>query len=213
MGLKERSASATWLSLSRGKFIIKNDDGSKTEFQALEGLVVGLGFQDAEYEGKKYRKLYLAIADGGDVFKVSFDAASGYGRQTLMKLPNCDLSQPLELSPSYKEDGAKKSTGMFLSQCGNSIKQKWTRDNPGDLPQMEQVIFKGEIKWDDTSQMKYLEDYVTHYLCPVVLANAGRANPRANGRSDEAEHEQTSHDPHEQESAAFPAPGDGDVPF
>lgn len=215
MGLKERSTSATWLSLSHGKFILKQEDGSKKEFPALEGLIVGLGFQDADYEGKKYHKLYLSFADGGDTFKVSFDAASGYGRQTLMKLPNCDLTQPVELSPSYKEEGAKKSTGMFLSQCGQSIKQKWTRDNPGDLPQMEQVMFKGEAKWDDTAQMKYLEEYVQQHLFPVVLANAGRANSRSAGGSREVDTQEAAPDEYNQAADAFQPsdPGTGDVPF
>ena len=170
MGLKTSTGQAKWIQLTKGTFIL-NENGVKTEYPALEATLVGLGFRDAEFEGKKTREVVCTWRDGGDIYRLSMNSDGGYGRQFLLKLMNADVSQPLELTPTYEEDGAKKQAGMFVAQMGQQLRQRFNKDT---LPKPKTAEFGGKTHYDFSEQRAFIENYITQNVIPLLSANAAR---------------------------------------
>jgi hypothetical protein len=57
-------------------------------------------------------------------------------------------------------DGDKRNSVMFINQDGKGLKHYWTKDNPGQLPNLEKIKIKGKDTWDDTKRLEYLENFV-----------------------------------------------------
>lgn len=169
MGLKKTGNSGTWLSLTEGKFRLKTGDTTFEDYAILEGRIVDLRFKDNEWQGTKYRVLVVTMTDGKERYSFSVSLSSGYARQLLYKLANADLTKPVELCPTYSVDAnGRKNAGMFVNQCGAPVKQKWTKDNPGELPQMKVVEIKGKKIFDDEAQLAFIEKYVAEVMLPLI---------------------------------------------
>jgi hypothetical protein len=83
-----------------------------------------------------------------------------------MKLAeNIDYSKPVEFRAWH--DGKSDSTALFVGQDGTSVPQKYTRENPGDLPQPTQN-FKGD--WDYSKQEEFLYKRMIEVVIPMVAA-------------------------------------------
>lgn len=160
----------TWFYISKGKFITgKNED--KAEYEVIDGTLTKIEFEDAEgFEGKKIRRLIMTLVDGDLTMKLGTDTAQGYGQQILKKLPNADLSKPIEISLSY--DPVTKKSGAFLRQGSNNLKQFWTKENPGELPQCETQQFGGKTLYDWSKQEAYLEDYILKHVASKIDSTA-----------------------------------------
>lgn len=204
MALKKTTSAAKWIKLSKGKFMIGKEPNIE-EYPAFEGLLIGIAFRDGEFEGRKVRQLVLTFLDV-DLYKISMNVSSGYAKQTLAKLPNCDLSKPIELNPTHEGAGTAQRSGMFISQQGNSIKQKWTRDNPGQMPPMEEIIVKGEKQWDDSKQMKWLEEFTMSVIAPKCHENVTSGTPEVAPDDHEEAPADITEEPAKRETG-------GDVPF
>lgn len=170
----------TWFYISKGKFITgKGDD--KAEYDVIDGALTKIEFEDAEgFEGKRIRRVVMTLSDGDLTMKLGTDTSQGYGQQILKKLPNADLSKPIEISLSY--DAATKKSGAFLRQGGTNLKQFWTKDNPGELPQCETQVFAGKTLYDWSKQEAYLEDYILKNVASKIdsTAKSGGNGPAAN---------------------------------
>lgn len=168
MGLKKTGSAGTWLSLAEGKFRLKTGDNSYEEYAIVEGRVADIRFVDKEYQGSKYRAVVVTLTDGMDRYSFSVSMSSGYARQLLYKLATADLTQPVELQPTYSEIDGKKVSGMFVTQGGRPCRQKWTKENPGDMPPMKAVEVKGRKIYDDSEQLAFIEKYVATEMLPVI---------------------------------------------
>ncbi len=209
MGLKKTTSAAKWIGISKGKFTVGKGD-EKQEFPAFEGLLIGISFRDAEYEGKKRRDVVLTFLDE-EIYKVAINISSGYGKQTLLKLPNVDLSKPFEMAPTHEGTGKQQKTGMFISQQAQPIKQKWTKDNPGPLPQAVQIEVRGETVWDDRAQCKWLEEFTMSTIAPLCAQNLeGNQNVV---HDDHASDDAGGGDIPDDAPAPTPAHKEGDIPF
>lgn len=169
MGFGNRATNVMWFNASKGKFATgKGED--KHEYDFIEGTVSAIEFSDDSYDGNDFRKLTLTLLDGDMVMKFGVNASNGYARQILMKLPNCDLSKPVKIQLSYEEE--TKKAGAFVNQGGTSIKQFWTKENPGNLPQLEKVVFKGKEQWDGAKQSAWLEDFILKHVASKIDSTA-----------------------------------------
>lgn len=182
MGLKTSTGQAKWINLSRGLFILREQGGVETEYPALEATLIGLGFRDTEYENKKKREVVCTWRDGNDLYRLSMDSESGYGRQFLLKLMNADLAQPLELTPTFDETAGKKQSGMFVAQHGTQLKQKFNKDT---LPPPKTAVFGGKTHYDFSEQRTFIEDYITKNVIPLLAANASR--PQSHDRTSQGD--------------------------
>lgn len=178
MGFGNDDARATWFNPHEGRFATGPKD-NKTFYTYIEGVVSGIKFFDDNYNGEESRKFTLTLIDGGEVVKFSAKSSSGYGQQILKKLPNCDFSKPVKINLTYDE--ATKKSGALLTQNGNQVFQLWTKEKPGDLPQLEKVVFKGKEQWDGTKQNAWLEDYILKHVASKIdsTAKSGGNGPAA----------------------------------
>lgn len=211
-GLKQQSSAATWISLSEGKFSVK-ENGVVNSYPCFEGTLVGIGFVDKEYDKKPYRQLTMTFFEGGRLFKIGMSSSSGYGKQTILKLLNCDIHHPIEFSPTYESVGSKKNSGMFLSQFGSPIRQKYTKDNPGDCPPAESTQFDGKTLWSFKKQSEWLEQAIMDHCSAIAAANLVRPQshqPSGLSSGDEAGGEESQDNM--EDGSGIPA-DNGDTPF
>jgi hypothetical protein len=187
MGLGQRST-ATFLSIADGKIIRRVKEKTKTSiarkiargpnagnevheehYHYIEGYIAGIAVKLPPKEHPEYGKKWnVTIIDGNEEFILQLDYSSGYSSAFLKSLPNVDFSQMVTLTPKMTMDGDKKRTTIFVNQGNQPIKWAWTKENPGELPPMKKMVFKGEEKWDDTDMMNYLEAVVEQHVVPAI---------------------------------------------
>jgi hypothetical protein len=160
MGLSNNIGSITYLNLKEGKFARKTANGDIELFDAVDGLITSVEFQDDEYQGTKFRKLKLVLEDEGQKYLVQVRTDSGYYRGLTNSIANADISQPVKLISSSKlGENGKPQTTIFVNQNGKAMKWKWSKDNPGDLPELEKVKVKGQFVYDNSKQLEYFEKF------------------------------------------------------
>jgi len=165
VGAGHRNANTNWFYISKGKFYTgKGDD--KQEYDYLEGNLVDLSFEDEEFDGKKFRKAVIVLDDGELTMKFSTKVGDGYGRQILGKLPNCDLSEPVQISLTYSEEGGKKNSGAFVSQGRENIKQMWTKDHPNGCPDLKVVEIDDKKIYSSKDRDAWIENYFMTNVIP-----------------------------------------------
>lgn len=180
MGLGNSAGNAIFLSISNGKVcrqvssptstsksrINKNGKEVHEEFyDHVSGKIVDIEVREHPEYGKDWN---VILEDGSDRYNLQFKYSSGYANGFLKALPNVDLSQPVTLIPNQKEENAKKRTTVFISQNGNPVKWYYTKDHPNGLPQLKQVKVKGQMTWDDSDMMEFLEAMVRNEIKPKL---------------------------------------------
>lgn len=213
MGLNKNSSAAQWIGLSKGVFAVKNG-GYVEEYKSFTGLLVGIGFVDKAANTAKQipasRQMVLSFQCGSELYKIGINSVSGYGRSIKMKLPMVDLTREFELVPAYKEE--TKDASCFINQGGIAIKQKWNKDNPGDMPQaIPPKTSSG--RWNFEDQEIWLEKYLLNNVGPIAAANLVKpASGQSSGPSshDEASGEES--EDHPEDGAGIPADAES-VPF
>ena len=173
MGLSNTTGGITYLNLKEGKFARKNANGDIELFDAVDGLITSIEFQDDEYNGTKFRKLKLVLEDEGQKYLVQVRTDSGYYRGLTNAIANGDIKQPVKLIASSKlGDNGKPQTTIFVQQNGKALKWKWSKDNMGDLPQLEKVKVKGQMVYDNSKQLEYFENFWKSLLITTDPASA-----------------------------------------
>lgn len=166
MGLSNQSGSITYVNMKQGKLAIKESDGSIKLFDSITGVLTGIEFKEDEYNGKHFEKLCLVLEDAEGKYLVQMRLDSGYSRGFLFAIKNADLSQEMTLIPNSKTVNDRPQQTIFLKQGNTSLKWVWTKDNPGDLPQLKSVKVKGETVYDNTEQMAYLKNMLQTEIIP-----------------------------------------------
>ena len=174
MGLGQNSGRGTFVNIRKGVLTIKKGDVIE-EYGNLSGQLTGIDIQDDKFPNSDdtYRKLALTIVDGSDHFILQMKMGSGYANGLCMALPNADLSLPITFIPSLKVVDGKDKATMFLSQQkpgqkAQSLKWYWTKDNPGNLPRLDKITYKGKEVWDNTKQQAYLEEVLLLHIKPKL---------------------------------------------
>lgn len=178
MGLEEREG-GNYITILNGKFCqrVKEDTAGAIQrtnklgktvwekfYDSFTGKLVNIKTQDGAY-GKQWM---FYFKDKADVYILQLGYSNSFSKNIIKMLPNCDLTKEMRLSPSVKEvDGVKKSS-IFINQDGVAIKHAYTKDNPNGLPQMKQIVVKGNPTWDDTEQMIFLEEMVMTKIKPQL---------------------------------------------
>lgn len=160
MGLEKNQGKLIFINIKEGKLYIKPKDGEVQFFDKLSGTIVKVEFSEEEYQGKKYEKAKFLMVDGDDKFLLQIRTDSGYFRGLCNKLKSGDPTKPLKISASYKMENDKPQTTCFVEQNGQSLKHTFTKDNPGDYPQLEKISFRGQDMWDGTKQIQYWKDWL-----------------------------------------------------
>ena len=180
------SNSAIYLSVSDGKIVRRfkeptaqskprtNKLGNTVHeetYDYVEGMITGISVRDSDY-GKFW---CVNIQDGADAYILQFQYSGGNANSFLKSIPNADLRKPIRIRPAVEIDGDKKRSKLFLVQDDKALRWFWTKDNPGQMPNLKKIKIKGVEQWDDSDMMEYLEAYVKEHITPKLSGDIANA--------------------------------------
>lgn len=170
-GLQKNQNNGMFVNIKEGSLVIKGKDGNMETYDSLEGIIEKVEFLVEEYEGKKIEKVKFFVNAVGEVYILQIKTNSGYFRGLCNSLRSSSNPKSMvKIVPSLKKDekGKPKST-CFVGQNGTTLKHAFTKDNMGDLPDLEKVTFKGEIHYDNTKQIEYWKNWLFSVYNNTVL--------------------------------------------
>ena len=181
MGLANESGSGgNWLSVIRGEISKRVPEGTEgaverttkqgkkvweLKYNALEGTLTHIGV----YEGEYGNQWIFNIADKNTEYMLRLPYSSGVANGFLFRLPNVKLEQPIKIKTYYIE-GDDKISRQFLSivQNGEKVLPYWTREEPKELPLLEEVTVSGKKMLDDSKRLAYLRTLVDKKINPKL---------------------------------------------
>jgi hypothetical protein len=175
-GLRNSTERFEYLNFSKGKIVLNGE-----QFDEFEGRVLDIKISDDEYQGEHFKKIGLLMRDDtGKQYLLNMKMNSGYGVSFCMLVPNIEWMWPIIISGFSKEVEGKKKTGIFIKQRGVFIKWHFTKDNPGELPSLKKVKYKGHDVWDSSDQQNYFLEMlavVSHELSKVKNTATSDSKP------------------------------------
>jgi hypothetical protein len=159
MGLENNTTNGTYVHISNGKLVVK-ENGEQVFYDQLTGIITNVEFVIEEYNQKQFEVVRFTLQDGDDKYILKIRTDSGYFRGFVNALKMANITQPIVVSPSSKEENGKTRTTCFLRQNGKPLKHAFTKDNMGDLPQVERVTLNGIEHWDSTKQLMYWKTWL-----------------------------------------------------
>lgn len=175
MGLKQKSASTTYLTIINGKITKKasiatpgaiervnkmNETVYELHFDSLTGMVKKIDTKDGDY-GKQW---LITITDNLDDFMIQIPFSGRYANGFLKRLPNIDLNNEIEIKTGVFQE----KPYLSVYQNGQKVPYYFTKETPHGLPEMEQVMVKGKPQWDDSKMLLWLENYVAEEITPKL---------------------------------------------
>lgn len=178
MGLENRSE-GKYITILNGKFTIRvneNTEGAIARINKLGKQVFELYYdrftgilKNIKTTDGEYGKSWVFVFDvDGETFSLQLSYSNSFATAFLKMLPNIDLSKPMTLTPSVKEVDGKNKSSLFINQDGVAIKHAYTMENPNGLPDMEQIKIKGQLQWDDTKRLEFLEAMIIKDIMPKL---------------------------------------------
>jgi hypothetical protein len=159
-GLVKGGGSYIYLNIKEGKLVHKNKQGEVETYDGVGGRIDKVEFVKDEYDGKPYEKanIYISHVDQNFILQMRID--SGYFRNFCNALKSGNPKGEVFIKPAYSKENGKTNATCFVSQNGKYLKHFHTKDNPGDLPQLDKVTFKGETKYDNAKQLEYWKNWL-----------------------------------------------------
>ncbi len=153
MGLGDNTGRQTYLNIKKGKISYKKD-GEVKESDFIEGFITKIAIIEKEYEGKKYEEANITIIDVEDKYQLQMKVDSGYFRAFCNAFKSGDAKLRTKITPTYKEEGAKKQSGCFVEQKGASLKWFYSKanENLNDVPKLKEIMV-GKKKHYDGSEI------------------------------------------------------------
>lgn len=170
MGLENREG-GNFITILNGKFCQRVPEGTegavarvnklgKTVYEkfydSFTAKLINIKTQDGAY-GKNW---LFVFKDSGDVYNLQLSYSNSFATAFLKMLPNIDLTKEMKLSPSVKEVDGKNKSSLFVNQDGQTVKHAYTRENPNGMPDLKEVVIKGQKMWDDTDRIAFLHKMV-----------------------------------------------------
>lgn len=144
-----RGGSGKFANFKDGKIVTKIE-GEKKTFTTLSGTMTAIYIDDAEYNGKEYRKVNVRLDHEDGETILGFPLSSGYGNAFCRLLPNVDPAKEVAISGGVtkdEKDPKKKYGNLFIEQDGKNV--KWffsSKTEHGDeVPEIkEATVGKGK---------------------------------------------------------------------
>lgn len=154
-------------------------------YKAIEGFVKKIEYRESEFEGVKFNSWKIHIIDDeGTLGILDLLLNSNPGTRFMKLAENLDFSKPVEFSAWH--DTKDDKTAFVVKQGGQSVPQKYTKDNPGDCPA---PVPRGRAgKLDFTDQEDFLYERMVNAVIPAVdraEAARGVGGPPAVAAADE----------------------------
>jgi hypothetical protein len=103
-------------------------------YDYVDGLITGLKTKQTEFAGQNKTYLVVSLNDEGETYQMEIDLVSNYFQSFANAVLNADVNAPIKIIPTMKEVDGKKNTGMIIMQNGQAMKWKFTKENPGGMP-------------------------------------------------------------------------------
>jgi len=103
-------------------------------YDYVDGLITGLKTKQTEFAGQNKTYLVVSLNDEGENYQMEIDLESNYFQSFANAVLNADVNAPIKIIPTMKEVDGKKNTGMIIMQNGQAMKWKFTKENPGEMP-------------------------------------------------------------------------------
>ena len=173
---KNQNLNATYVNIKEGALVTKTKDGVLESYDSLEGVIEKVEFITEQYEGKNIEKAKFYVNAIGELFILQIKTNSGYFRGLCNSLASATAPKDmLKIVPSLKKDdkGKPKST-CFVGQNGKFLKHAFTKENMGELPDLDKVTFKGEVQYDNTKQIEFWKNFLNDiYNSKTVFHEVG----------------------------------------
>ena len=178
MGLENREG-GKYITILNGKFCVRVAEGTpgaiprvnklgkqvfEVFYDSFTGKLINIRKRDSEYGPQ----MEFDFRDGGDVYTLQLSASNSYATNFLKILPNIDLTKEMKVQPAQKVEDGKTKSSLFISQDGITLKHAYTKDVPNGLPPMEQITVKGQLVWDDTKRLEFLQAMVERDILPKL---------------------------------------------
>ena len=184
MGFNSGGANKKFATISDGKLVVshKNEIPGITEtrtnkngkvvheqkFKSFTGLVKSIKSKDTSF-GKVW-ELEMQDGDSGEAVIVSWNYSSRYTNHFFRAIENVNLQEPVTLSPwsmKDKNDSSRTVIGLTMYQEGQGFEKdkvpfKYTKENPGKMPELQQTKRKGKTEWDDSDQLEFFEQIASN---------------------------------------------------
>lgn len=144
---------------------ITDDQGEVTKtiiercYQDIDGII---SKAKIDTSGDYGSRLMIELIDGSDLFVLQISLESSYGRAFMLRSPNIDAAKPVIIRPySFEDEDGKKQTGVVVYQTGcdwekDKVPYKWTKDEPGEMPEWEFTMVADKKKWNSDKQTNFL---------------------------------------------------------
>jgi hypothetical protein len=159
---KNQNLNATYVNIKEGALVTKTKDGVLESYDSLEGVIEKVEFITEQYEGKNIEKAKFYVNAIGELYILQIKTNSGYFRGLCNSLASATAPKDmLKIVPSLKKDdkGKPKST-CFVGQNGKFLKHAFTKENMGELPDLDKITFKGEVQYDNTKQIDFWKTFL-----------------------------------------------------
>jgi hypothetical protein len=132
-------------------------------YGSVSGKIIDAEFRKIEVAPKKIvNSIRLKLIDEGldEYYFLTIPFPSRFADSFLKVCENIDVSKPVEIGIFSSGDG------IFFKQDNEIVRRKYTRDNPGDLPQ---AVYNSVLgKWDFSEQQGFLVKKFTEEFIPKV---------------------------------------------
>lgn len=132
--------------------------------QAVSGRIVKLHNTEKVFHGETVRNLVATLDFQGVRVCVQFKEGDRYWRALCTRLPNVNLLEDVKIAPYDFEPEGERRIGLVVWQGDKKVQPAFTRDNPGQLPPMQRVMYKGKERSDFTAQDQWINQ---HILLPI----------------------------------------------
>lgn len=137
-------------------------------YKVIEAMVTKIEWRDTEQQfDQRYLSWKIFLNANGKIGVLEIPFQSRASSRFMKLAENIDFSKPVEFR-AWK-DHKTDSTAFFVGQDGESVSQKYTKDNPGACPPPKQS-FAG--KWNFDDQMEFLHKRMLDVVIPKVEAVA-----------------------------------------
>jgi len=181
MGLGTTTGNITYLSITDGKIaqrlkepregsvVVINQKGvsrNELHFKDVSGKIKDIKVRETDY-GKEWQ---VFLEDAGQTFCLSFPYSSRYANGFLMAIQNINFNKKVVFSPWMKVVDGVKKTNLYLKHEGDEKSVEWfySKEEPKGLPQLSQVKVKGQLVWDDTDKMEFLQKMIDEVIIPKL---------------------------------------------
>lgn len=135
-------------------------------YDFVSGQIEKIVYKVKEWEGKRLRSINIHLTDMDEKYVVTLGFLSNAAKCFFYHMENIDYSIPVRFEMSLYNDREY----LFIKQNGERVARKYTRENPGDKPQWEKTIVRGEEQWDNSKELIYFKNILDEQINPKIEA-------------------------------------------